>query len=115
MAWMFAKKRSKAAAKLALGELTKLPCARSRCTQAESRDAGRARTAHQGHGHRPAPEADRGSAKVQSISPLYPTAPGMGWARGWLHGQQQPWGRWRPSPPGTDCCICISGIHRKRE
>jgi len=36
MAWVFAKERSKAAAKPALGEWTKLPCARSRCSQAES-------------------------------------------------------------------------------
>lgn len=99
-----------------LGERTKLPCARSRCSQAESGDGGRARTAHGGHGHRRAPEAGRGSGKVQSISPRYPRARGgLGWARGWLRCQQQPWGRWQPSLPGTACCICISGIHGKPE
>lgn len=41
MAWMFAKERSTAAAKPALGEQTKLPCARSRCIQAESGNGGK--------------------------------------------------------------------------
>ena len=31
-------------------------------------------------------EAGRSSAEVRSISPSYPTARGMEWARGWLHG-----------------------------